>query len=183
MAAEIGTDPPPALSAARIVAEAIALLDQEGSKALSMRRLARHLGCGTMSIYHHIPDKGTLVEGIAEALMSQLDQPRAGAPWDDTITAMAQSFRQLAHSHPAAFELILAGRRPMALTRTATAVVEMLIESGFDPTHAETAFRTIIRFLLGSIVIEQRADAPGASSDQAFDESLRVLLEGVATLR
>ena len=59
----------------RIVEEAMALVDEEGPDALSMRRLAVRLGTSTMSTYHHLPDKRSLLEAIAEQVMAELETP------------------------------------------------------------------------------------------------------------
>lgn len=54
--------PKPGLTLARIVTAAIAVADAEGIEALSMRRVARELGVGTMSLYRHVPGKAELLD-------------------------------------------------------------------------------------------------------------------------
>ena len=63
------------LSRERIVEEALALLDEEGEEALSMRRLAQRLGASTMSTYHHVSDKETLLDLVTDRVMSELRLP------------------------------------------------------------------------------------------------------------
>ena len=48
---------PAGLSAARAVAEAVALADEEGLAAVSMSRLAGRLGFTPMSLYRHVSGK------------------------------------------------------------------------------------------------------------------------------
>ena len=48
------------LEVADIVAAAIAVADDEGPEAVSMRRIARELGVGTMSLYWYISSKEEL---------------------------------------------------------------------------------------------------------------------------
>ena len=48
------------LEVADIVAAAIAVADDEGPEAVSMRRIARELGAGTMSLYWYINSKEEL---------------------------------------------------------------------------------------------------------------------------
>jgi AcrR family transcriptional regulator len=171
------------LSRARIVDEAVALLDNEGTKALSMRRLAAQLGCGTMSIYHHVPDKAALGEAIAERLMDDLARPATDEAWDDAIRTMAGSFRQLTRQHPDAFQLLLSGPRPAALVRIADDVVERLISAGFSEAAAQTAFRSLIRYLLGTVLVEHDARAETADLDKVFGDGLDLMLAGIAASR
>lgn len=171
----------PLLSRERIVSEAIALLDDEGPGALSMRRLAGRLGTSTMSTYHYVPDKAALVEAIAEQIMSDLDQPAEDVAWDEALRTMATSFRALTRRHPGVFALLLSGRRPAAMLRTAEGVVARLESAGFSHEDALTVFRITIRYLLGSALVEADAQQPGDTVDATFAAGLDALIAGVAT--
>jgi AcrR family transcriptional regulator len=144
-----------------------------------MRRLAARLGTSTMSTYHHVPDKRTLIEAIAERIMSELEQPPDDVAWDDAVRRMAFSFRALTHDHPAVFRVLLSGERPVALVRTAEGVVHRLEAAGFEPESAVLTFRTFIRYLIGSTVLE--ADSPNhpQEQDDTFRHGLEVLIAGV----
>lgn len=168
------------LSLDRIVSEAIALLDDEGPGALSMRRLAGRLGTSTMSTYHHVPDKAALVEAIAEEVMADLEQPPEDAPWDDALRTMATSFRALTRRHPGVFGVLLSGRRPAAMLRTAEGVVARLEAAGFSHQDALTVFRITIRYLLGSALVESDSSLPPSTVDATFAAGLDALIAGVA---
>ncbi len=58
-----------ALSKARIVEAAIAILDAEGEDALTFRALAAHLATGSGAIYHHVADKDELLAAAADAVI------------------------------------------------------------------------------------------------------------------
>jgi hypothetical protein len=96
---------------------------------------------------------------------------------------MAVSFRALTHAHPAVFRVLLSGERPAALVRTAEGVVHRLVAAGFDADEAVMTFRTFIRYLIGSTVLE--ADSPLAhdSQDETFHHGMEVLMAGVASRR
>ncbi len=57
----------------KIVSMALALVDREGLKALSMRRLGTELGVDPMAVYYHIPNKQALLDAIVEAVMASID--------------------------------------------------------------------------------------------------------------
>ena len=58
-----------------IVAAAIQLADAEGLAALSMRRVADHLGVAAMSLYTYIPSKAELMDLMMDAVYGELEQP------------------------------------------------------------------------------------------------------------
>lgn len=173
------------LSRDRIVGEAIALLDQEGHQALSMRRLAQRLGVSTMSTYHHFADKGALVEAIADRIMASLDRPTTGAPWPDAVRTLAWSFRSLTLDHPGVFRVLLSGQRPSAMLRTADDVRGLLVQRGFDHDDALIVFRTFVRYLMGSTLAELGGLGGGsvasgtAAGERQFEYGLEAIIAGV----
>lgn len=173
------------LSRERIVDEAIALLDDEGPDALSMRRLALRLGVSTMSTYHHIADKDALVEGIADRIMDALERPAPDDSWPDAVRTLAWSFRALTIEHPAVFRVLLVGRRPNALLRTADDVRALLEQRGFDEQEALLVFRTFIRYLMGSTLVELGGTGGGAgprgkaAAERQFGYGLEAIIAGV----
>src|SRR3954469_1041651 len=50
----------------RIVAAAVALIDAEGLKSFTMRRLGMSLGVEAMALYHYIHGREDLLDGIVE---------------------------------------------------------------------------------------------------------------------
>jgi len=50
----------------RIVRAAVALADDNGIEAVSMRRLAKDLGVEAMSLYNHVENKGDLVDAMVD---------------------------------------------------------------------------------------------------------------------
>ena len=55
----------------RIVTAAIEVADEQGFDAVSMRRVALHLGTGTMSLYRHVADKGELVSAMVDRVTGE----------------------------------------------------------------------------------------------------------------
>ena len=72
--------PRPSLSLDRIVAEAIALADEEGLANLSMQHLAERLGCAKMALYRYVPGKSELVALMVDAALGDPPDPPAQAP-------------------------------------------------------------------------------------------------------
>lgn len=61
-----------ALTKARIVAAAIALLDAGGIEALTFRALAADLATGAGALYHHVANKSELLSAAAAAMMTEI---------------------------------------------------------------------------------------------------------------
>lgn len=173
----------------RIVDEAIALLDEEGERSLSMRRLAGRLGVSTMSTYHYVANKDELVEAVADRLMQQLELPRPTTPWPDAVRSMGWSFHRLVVEHPAAFRVMIGGRRPAAMLRAAEHCVAILASQGFDEATALRVLRTTVRYLMGSA----HADLGGLGNpvgrwgavpaEDQFAFGLEVIIAGVTALQ
>ena len=65
--------PPRKLTPDAIVTAAVSLADADGSDALTMRGLARHLGVEAMSLYHHFADKNEIMTAIARHIAGKQD--------------------------------------------------------------------------------------------------------------
>ena len=99
----------PALSRAAIVREAIAMLDAEGTEALSMRKLGARLNAGATSLYRHVANKDELMELALDEVAAEITVPTIGPAiepgtggqgWRAAAAATAGSFRAAALRHP-----------------------------------------------------------------------------------
>jgi AcrR family transcriptional regulator len=94
--------PPKAgLSLDRVVRAAVALADEAGLEAVSMRRVAERLGFTTMSLYRHVPGKGELTDLMRDAVLGEasLEAARRG-DWKERLSAWARGFHDLHVRHP-----------------------------------------------------------------------------------
>ena len=73
------------LSRDRVLGAAVALADEVGIEALSMRRLAQELGVVPMALYKHVANKEELLDGMVDALVSEIDPPVRDAGWKDAV--------------------------------------------------------------------------------------------------
>jgi AcrR family transcriptional regulator len=91
----------------QIAATAIAIADADGFEAVSMRRVARELGAGTMTLYHYVRTKDDLVTLMDDALMGEVLVPDDELPLDDwrtALTEIATRTRATFLRHPWSFE-------------------------------------------------------------------------------
>lgn len=92
------------LSKKQIVIKAIALADQNGIAALSMRKLAGKLNVQAMSLYYHFKTKDDLIAHMADALVAQMNmsvkESSVAADWRVIIMGRAKAAKSAFQKHP-----------------------------------------------------------------------------------
>ncbi|MEU3655826.1 TetR/AcrR family transcriptional regulator [Streptomyces sp. NPDC032161] len=94
-----GRGPKPAFSRADIAAAAVRIADAEGFDAVSMRKVAAELGCGTMSLYNYVPRKEDLHELMLDAVSGDYEYPEPSGDWRADLIALAHQARAMMHRH------------------------------------------------------------------------------------
>ena len=156
------------LTRERVLEAALDLIDADGVAGFSMRKLGRALQVEAMSIYHHFPDKGAIMDGIVDAVYGRIEIPKAdaGLPWPEQIESAARAFRGALLEHP--------GALPIIATRSATGVagfevIEGALASfrvaGFSPDYSFYAVNALAAFVIGSCL--QQAESPLGPPDVA----------------
>lgn len=101
------------LSREAIVDAAVALLDEEGLDALTMRRLAQKLETGPATLYWHVRNKDELLDLILERAIGEFQPPGPDPDrWQEQIREMAHTMRRVMSSHRDLARVAL-GRWPM----------------------------------------------------------------------
>jgi AcrR family transcriptional regulator len=128
----------------------MAIADEQGLPAVSMRAVAARLGLTPMALYAYVGGKEGLLDGLVDRLLAELPAATAtGAP-ADRLRAIGRAARALARRHPAAYALLLS--RP-AVTADAVRVVDAiysaLLELGVPPSLVPRVERMLSTFTLG----------------------------------
>jgi len=114
------------LSRDKLVQAALAIVDRDGLGALSMRRLGAELGVDPMAAYRHFPSKEALLDGVVEAVVSEIDlEVDPSAPWEERLRTLARANLEAMMAHPNALPLLAA--RPLT-TPDALRLVEKALE-------------------------------------------------------
>ena len=94
------------LSREEIGATALKIADADGFNDLSMRRIARELGAGTMSLYHYVRSKDELLALMWDAVIRELIVPddELSGDWRDALSKLARATRRAFKNHPWIFE-------------------------------------------------------------------------------
>lgn len=145
------------LSRERILEAALRLVDEEGMRALSMRRLGAELGVNPMSIYHHLPDKDGVISGLVGRVFSGMRvRYLDGSSWQEQVRAWAAAYRDLVRAHP---NLVLEIVSDAAAVTEAAVLVneplyEALEESGLPLAGVVGAADTVVDFIHGFAIAE-----------------------------
>ena len=83
----------------RVLRAAVALADEVGIEALSMRSLAERLGVVPMALYKHVANKDELLDGMVDVIVGEIDLPAEGADWKDAVRQRILSARRSLLSH------------------------------------------------------------------------------------
>ncbi|EOD67578.1 TetR/AcrR family transcriptional regulator C-terminal domain-containing protein [Amycolatopsis vancoresmycina] len=92
--------PKPKLTTADVVQAAVALADADDIEAVTMRRVADHLGVSPMSLYTYVPGRAELLDLMIDHAHGELTAPEPGLGWRAALTAIAEDQWALFHRHP-----------------------------------------------------------------------------------
>ena len=126
------------LSRDRVLAAAVALADEVGIEALSMRRLAQELGVVPMALYKHVANKEELLDGMVDALVSEIDPPVRDAGWKNAVRLRVLSARGALLRHPWARQVLESRtNKTPAVLGYMDSFIGMFLAGGFsvDLTH------------------------------------------------
>ena len=160
------------LSRELIIKEALALLEEHGPGALSMRRLADRLGVAPTALYTHVRGKADLIEGLIDQVYAGLTiNPDPTGDWTQQLTTLSQQLRDHLLAHPAVvpYALLQPGLGPHSL-RLGEAIYNVLRPAGFSDQAVVGTVYALVTYILGFVALE----IPRAGTDpQTSDEYVR----------
>lgn len=167
--------PPLPLSRDRVLEAAVRVADRGGVEAITMRRVAQELGVEAMSLYHHVPNKDAILDGVVDIVFAAIELPGSGqADWRDAIRTRAHSARKILSQHRWALGLLDSRRNPGPATlRHHDAVLGVLRGAGFTLPAAAHAISLIDSYIGGYVL--QEANLPAATPHDVEDVAADIL--------
>src|SRR5437762_2207890 len=92
-------EPRAPLSKERLLRAAVALAQRDGIESLTMRRLADELGVGAMTLYHYVPNKEMLLDGMVDLVFAEIELPTTDLDWKAALRRRALSTREALNRH------------------------------------------------------------------------------------
>lgn len=175
------------LSHERILAAALHLIDTQGLRRLTMRRLGDALEVEAMAIYHHFPrGKEALLDALVEHVSAVAAEPPGDADWRTPLRAWARGLRGRLCAHPELLPLLVirpaTAKATLAGDDTQRAAFE---QAGLRGAAISTATHTLSSYVIGSAALEIRAARqPGngrsaGADERRFEAGLEAVLAGV----
>lgn len=152
------------LSRKRVIGTAMAVADEKGAAALTMRAIAEPLGVEAMSLYHHVAGREDILDGMVDAVFGEIDLPPRGTDWKSALRHRADSARAVLLRHPWAVGLMDSRSQPGPATlRHHDAVIGTLRAGGFSVPMAAHAVSLIDSYLYGFVLQELSLPFRGAA--------------------
>jgi AcrR family transcriptional regulator len=167
------------LNRSAVLAEALALGDESGIEAVTIRGVADRLGVTPMALYRHVGDKEGLLDGLADVLYAKLRIPEPTDGWWEGLARLARSTRTLLLQHPWAVPLFsrpLAGPHSLALE---SALNDSLRKAGFSSGEATELHGQLSNILLALVTPELH----GRRNRAAFERGLDLIRDGLTARR
>lgn len=125
---------------------ALAIVDAEGLGALTMRRLAAEVGVEAASLYHHLPNKDALLDGVVVKMRSEVRVPDPiPEDWVDLMTAIFAEYYRVLTAHP---NLVTLSGRSVE-TDPETSGLIFLTQLGFSDDEAVELWQSMIACTVG----------------------------------
>jgi len=165
----------PQLTRQRVVAEALAVIAQDGAQALTMRSLATRLGVVPGALYHHVRNKQQLQDLVLDGVLAEVDvHTDPSLAWTDQLKVLATRLRQVLEDHPGVAG-ILKTRDPLGPHSLALAEAFLLPlqAAGFADRDAGLAFSLLLDYTIGFAVSSPRTSV---NEQRVRDPAIRTQL-------
>jgi AcrR family transcriptional regulator len=142
------------LTRQRVVAEALAVIAEQGVQALTMRSLAARLGVVPGALYHHVRNKQQLQDLLLDGVLAEVDvrlDPSLG--WTEQLRVLAHRLRRVLEQHPGVAGILKTrdplGPHSLALAEAFLGPLQM---AGFADREAGLAFFLLVDYTIGFAV-------------------------------
>ncbi|MFE6663346.1 TetR/AcrR family transcriptional regulator C-terminal domain-containing protein [Streptomyces sp. NPDC057697] len=180
-----GPGPRPGLSVDAIVTAAIAVADEEGMAALSMRAVGERLGRTAMALYTYVPGKSELLDLMYDAVHAELPTEYDGTDdWRTGLTRWARDTLEFHLRHP--WVLLVSQARPVLGPHAYAGLdtlVRLLAATGLEARALRRLAGTLTHFVrgcAGTVAEARQAAAETGESDEAWWFARSALLSEVA---
>lgn len=173
-----------------VVDRAIVVLDEYGLESLTMRRLAAELGVQPSALYHHVPNKQTLLAAVADEILVRGRRPHRSQAraWDRRVIEICAELRDAMLAYRDGAEVVTTAHTfGLGAGTPATSTRQALRDGGLSEDLVDLGTRALLHLVFGHTLEEQTAlqaasagaidRAPGGPAD--FEQGLELVLDGL----
>lgn len=166
------------LNASRVLDGAMVLADEIGIEAFTIRKLADALDTKPMTIYHHIPNKEAIIDGMVDRVFAEIDRPPTELDWRTAMRQRCVSVREVLARHPWAVPLMESRTNPgPELLGHHDSVLGCLRQAGFSMAMIGHAYALLDNYVYGFALQEASLPATGGEDMANLAEGMMGLLE------
>jgi AcrR family transcriptional regulator len=137
------------LNRERVLRAAIVLADSSGIEALTMRNLGKAVGVEAMSLYNHVANKGDVLNGMFDLIVSEIELPSRHIDWKTALRQSAVSAHETLLRHPWACGLWTSSQLWSARLRFSDALLGTLREAPFSKEITYHAYHVLDSYIVG----------------------------------
>ena len=147
---------------------ALALIDDEGLNALTMRRLGDALGVSGMSLYGYVRTKEEIIDGVygyaLDHINADLDPDDA---WDEQLATAIRKIHTTLNEHPGLVDLLLDRSVPgSGIDVLREELLGILRRAGFPIAESVQALGSLVSYAMGFVVAERARTDTTSPPDQ-----------------
>ncbi len=161
------------LSRNRVLDGAVALADEVGMDGFTIRKLATAIDVKPMTIYHHVPNKEAIIDGMVDLIFAEIEVPPLHIDWKAAMRHRARSARAVLARHPWATPLMESRTNPGPATLSHhDAVLGCLRRAGFSIEMTGHAYALIDSYIYGFALQEAGLPATGGADMTQLAEAM-----------
>ena len=164
--------PARSVTVAQVVDAALAIADDSGLGAVTVRAVAERVGVSAMSVYTYVPGKPELLDLMVDTCYARMRRtPWADQPWRHRLTTVATDNREVLTQHPWLTEVAALSRPPLGPGVMAKYEHELAAFDGVGLSYVDTD--AALGYLLGFVQHHCRSahDAARATTDTAMSDA------------
>jgi len=159
----------PGLSKEAVAAAALALIDEEGLAAFSLRDVARRLGVYPTALYWHVPGRNALLAEVVARALRAIAPPGDAAEWQTWLRSLFRRYRAAVQAHPNIAPLI--GAQLVSNEGIDAAMIDGILAALTHAGYGEgggdivAAYNVVVATMCGFVTMEMAplpADDPAA---------------------
>ncbi len=161
------------LTADRVLEGAMGLADEIGIDALTIRKLADALDTKPMTIYHHVPNKEAILDGMVDRVFAEIDRPPVDLDWKPAMRHRCRSAREVLARHRWAAVLLESRTNPGPETLGHhDAVLGCLRRGGLSLEMTAHAYALLDAYVYGFALQEASLPATGGADIAELAETV-----------
>jgi AcrR family transcriptional regulator len=176
---------PVGLDADTVIAAALALIDERGPDAFTIRALATRVGVSAPTIYWHVGSKADLLAAVVERVLTNMTVVgRTHGDWEARLRGFLATVHQQLLAHPGVIQLI-ARVHTRALGTLSAEALDIMTSAGFDERDAPTYARITLLHVMQSArsdatAVDYVEAVPGRPGESKYRVKPHLLAENLA---